>query len=118
MSGLASERHLVPLDAERPQHDAEWEIHRLEYRPLLDVELQIGGRALQFATRFQGGVEIDVEARDRIGQRDALGILPPPQLVLVGHGARSGRGAEQRAAEARTLLVSPVDEPDGDWRRS
>ena len=40
------------------------------------------------------------------------------QLVLVAHRAAGGRGAEERAAEARALLVGPVDEPDRDGRRA
>jgi hypothetical protein len=32
----------MPLDAERPEDDAEREIHRLEHRALLDVQLEIG----------------------------------------------------------------------------
>ena len=49
----------------------------------------------------------------RVGQRDAVRVAPLPQLVLVVHRAGGGRGAEQRAAEARALLVGPVDEPHG-----
>ena len=53
---------------------------------------------------------------ERVGQRDAVGVAPLAQLVLVGHRAGGGAGAEQRAAEARALLVGPVDEPHGDRR--
>ena len=41
---------------------------------------------------------------------------PLPELVLVGHRAGGGRRAEERAAEARALLVGPVHEPDGQRR--
>ena len=55
--------------------------------------------------------------RDSLGERDAVAIGQLAQLVLVGHRASGGRRAEERAAEARALLVRPVDEPDGDGRR-
>jgi hypothetical protein len=35
------------FDAEGPEDDAQREIHRLEDRPLLDVQLEIGARALE-----------------------------------------------------------------------
>ena len=55
---------------------------------------------------------------DCVRQRDPLGIGPLAKLVLVGH--RPGRRArpEERAAEARALLVGPADEPHGDRRLS
>ena len=53
---------------------------------------------------------------ERVRQRDTVGVAPLPQLVLVGHRAGRGARAEQRAPEARALLVGPVDEPHGDGR--
>ena len=47
---------------------------------------------------------------ERVRQRDAVAVDEPPQLVLVAHRARGGGRAEERAAEARALLVGPVDE--------
>ena len=52
----------------------------------------------------------------RVGERDALVVLE------VAHGvglerARGGGGAEQRAPEARALLVGPVDQLQRDRRR-
>src|SRR5207244_4675873 len=41
MRGLPPERDEVPLDAERAEDDAERQIHRLEHRPLLDVQLEV-----------------------------------------------------------------------------
>ena len=41
MRGLAAERDLVALDAERSQDDAERQVERLEDRPLLDVQLEV-----------------------------------------------------------------------------
>ncbi len=51
---------------------------------------------------------------ERVRQRDPVGVAALAQLVLVGHRAGGGARAEQRAAEARALLVGPVDEAHGD----
>ena len=111
MGGLAAEGDLVALDAERPEHDAERQVQRLEHRPLLDVQLEIGRRPLQLRARLQRPVELDPVGAQRVGQRHPVGVVPLPQLVLVVHRATGGRRAEERAAEARALLVGPVDEP-------
>ena len=94
-----------------PEHDAERQVQRLEHRSLLDVQLEVGGRALELRARLERPVELDAVRAQRVGQRDAVGVVPLPQLVLVGHRAAGGRRAEERAAEARALLVGPVDEP-------
>src|SRR5262249_36097357 len=44
---LTSERHLVPPDPDRAQHDAERQVERLEHRALLDVPLEIRGCTLE-----------------------------------------------------------------------
>ena len=44
MRGLPGEPQHVTLDAERAEHDAGRLVHRLEHRPLLDVQLEIGAR--------------------------------------------------------------------------
>ena len=53
---------------------------------------------------------------ERVRQRHAVAIDELRELVLVAHRARRRRRAEQRAAEARALLVGPVDEPHGHRR--
>ena len=57
--GLAAERDLVALDAERPEHDAERQIQRLEHRPLLDVQLEVARPRSRAAPRLQRAVELD-----------------------------------------------------------
>ena len=54
--GLARPGDPVALDAEGAEHDAEREVHRLEHRPLLDVQLEVGGRVLELppAPRSRG----------------------------------------------------------------
>ena len=45
----AGEAHRVALDAEGAQHGAQRLVDRLEHRALLDVQLEVGGRALELA---------------------------------------------------------------------
>ena len=95
MRGLAAERDLVPLDPEGAEDDAERQVERLEHRSLLDVELEVRGRAGKLGPRLGGRVEVDTVFPEGVGQRDPLGILAPPQLVLIGHRAGRGGRAEQ-----------------------
>jgi len=48
---------------------------------------------------------------DRVGDRDAVGVLEP-QNVLLGIHASPDAGAGEAVTEARTFLVSPVDQFD------
>jgi hypothetical protein len=57
--GLAAEGDLVAFDAEGAEDDPEWELHRLEHGPLLDVELEVGSRAGELAVCVERLVEID-----------------------------------------------------------
>ena len=59
VGSLAAEGDLVAFDAEGAEDDSEWELHRLEHGPLLDVELEVGGRAGELAVRVERRVEID-----------------------------------------------------------
>ena len=68
-------------------------------------------RVLELRARVERAVELDAVLAQRVGQRDAVAVVQLPQLVLVAHRAGGGRRAEERAAEARALLVGPVDEP-------
>ncbi len=97
VGGLSAEGDLVAFDAESAEDDSERELHRLEHGPLLDVELQIGGRALELLARVERMIEIDTELAQGVREGDPASVL-------------------QRAAEARALLVGPVDEPDGERR--
>ena len=49
MGGLAAKRDLVALDTEGAEDDAERQIHALQHRALLDVELEIGRSVLELA---------------------------------------------------------------------
>ena len=83
---------------------------------LLDVQLEVGSRALELAAGFNGVVEVDAVLGERVRQGDAVGVAALAQLVLVGHRACGRAGAEQGAAEARALFVRPVDQPHCDRR--
>ena len=73
--GLAAERDLVALDAERAEHDAERQVHRLEHRALLDVQLEVGRRALELRRARRAPGRGRRRAPQRVGQRDAVGVL-------------------------------------------
>ncbi len=113
---LTGESHEVPLDADGAAHGTRQPTAVEQYRPLLDVELEIRDGSAQ---PFRGGrrlIEIDPADRQRVAQRHALRVSQVADLVRVERpGAR--RGAEQTAAEPRALLVRPVDEPHSDRRR-
>jgi len=115
--GLALPRDLVALDAERPEHDTERQVERLEHRSLLDVQLEIRDGTLELLARVERTVEVDAVLAQCIRQRDAVRVAAPAQLVLVGHRARRGGRAEERAPEPRSFLVGPIDEPNGERRR-
>ena len=114
---LAAPGDPMALDSEGAEDDAEREVERLENGSLLDVQLEVGGRRLQLTPCVEGVVEVDAVLGQSRGQRDAVAVRELPQLVLVGH--RTGRSArpEEAAAEARALLVGPVDEAHGDGGR-
>src|ERR687885_1172038 len=57
--GLAAERDPVALDAEGAEDDAEREPQRLEHRALLDVQLEVGSRAVELTPRLGRPVEVD-----------------------------------------------------------
>ena len=101
----------VPLDAERAEDGAQRQVEPFQHRPLLDVQLEIGGGVLELAARLGRAVEVDAVRCERLRQRDAVAVRQPAQLVLVVHRPGGRARAEQAAPEAGALLVGPVDEP-------
>ena len=85
--GLALPGDLVALDAERAEHDAEREVHGLEHRPLLDVELEIGDGVRELRAGLGRAVEIDAVRGERVRKRDAVRVASPAQLLLIRHRA-------------------------------
>ena len=113
MGRAAAEHGGTALDPDRPEHDRGRLVARLEHRALLDVQLEVGARALQVGAGVVHLREIDVVAGDDVLEPLALAVLEVADLVDLER-AGAGRGAEQAAAEARALLVGPVDEAQPD----
>ena len=63
---LAAPREARALDAERPEHDAEREVHRLEHRPLLDVQLEVRRGVLELRARGERAVEVHAVLVQRV----------------------------------------------------
>ena len=100
-----------------PEHHAERQVHALEHRPLLDVQLEVGGRALAAGER-----DSSMRSRSTPWAASASGSAVPSRSRQPAHAVRveragAGARAEQAAAEARALLVGPVHELHGQRRR-
>ena len=106
------------LDPVGAEHGTQWDAHCFEDGPLLDVELEVGRRGRELRVCVECSVEVDAARGERVGERDPVPVGQLPQLLLVAHRPGGGRGAEERAAEAGTLLVGPVDEPHRHGRRA
>ena len=88
MRRLARPRDPPALDAVGAEHGPEGDVHRLEHRPLLDVELEIGrGRVeLRRAPRARGRDRL--RCGERVGERDPVAVAQLPELVLVAASSR------------------------------
>ena len=64
----------MPLDAERPEHDAERETEALEDGALLDVELEVGGGGVELRAGGEHRVEVDAVGGECSGKRDAVAV--------------------------------------------
>ena len=117
MRRLADESNHMPLHAEGAEHDAGGFVHRLEDRPLLDVELEIGARIdrLQLRVRVGHPIEDHAVLLQRVDQRRPVAILQRAHLVDL-EAPCSGRRSEQASTKARPFFVRPVDEGQRDWR--
>ena len=117
MRRLAAEDHAVALDADRAEHGPDREAEALEHRPLLDVQLEVGAHVAQPPLRGGGAVELDAVLADDVLEAPAVGVAQVAHGVGIERAGHGG-GAEEAAAEARALLVGPVDERDGARRRA
>ena len=106
----------VALDPGGAGDDAHREAVAFEHRALLDVQLEIGDGGFQAGARRGRRVEVDPMRVQRVDQCDAVAVGDVADGARVERPGREA-GAEQRAAEARPLLVGPVDEGDRDGRR-
>ena len=75
MSRLAAPGDPGALDPERAEHDPERQSQRLEHRPLLDVKLEVGARALQLRARLGCAVEIDAVLAERVREGNPVPVL-------------------------------------------
>src|SRR5215218_1461836 len=112
MGLLAREADGVALDAEGTKHHPERQVHPLQDGALLDVELQVGRGVLELASGLVDRVEVDAVLGQGVGQGHAAAVLEVANVVQF-HGACGGAGAEEAAPEAGALLVSPINEPQG-----
>ena len=119
MRRLSGEADHVALDAEGAEHDAGGLLHRLEHRPLLDVQLEIR------AARRSASARPARRASDRARRRSPRAH---PRAACPGDpSARAHRrssGSPAAAAEPSRLrpkrapfFVGPVDEPQRHRRR-
>ena len=63
VGGLAAEVDAVPLDPEGAEDGAEREVHVEQHRPLLDVQLEVGGGVGELPARLEHAVEVDADER-------------------------------------------------------
>ncbi len=82
---------------------------------LFDVEFEISRDITLFNCRIADAGHIDPAASQRGFERDTVAVgADPVSLNSVGSG--KGRRSEEAAAEARSFLVGPVDQPHGEGR--
>jgi hypothetical protein len=106
----------VALDAEGAEDDAERQVERLEHRALLDVELEVRGRALELPPRVERPLEVDAVGGERLRECHAVRVRAPAEVLLVVHRPGGGARPEEAPGEAGALLVGPVHEPDREGR--
>jgi len=69
--GLPGDGELLPRDALHARDRSDGDALGLEHRPLLDVQLEIGGCRVELAARFERSVEVDPVRRERPRHREA-----------------------------------------------
>jgi hypothetical protein len=67
MGRLAAPDDTVTLDPEGSEDSAEREVHGLQHRALLDVQLEVRGGVVQLLSRVDGPVEFHAVSPDRRG---------------------------------------------------
>ena len=103
-----ADREPEPLHPDAAADGGRLDALRLQNRPLLDVELQVGVDPLEPRAGLEHAVELDAVLGQHPGGQAAVGVPGAAQLCQV-EGARDRRAAaEQAAAEAGALLVRPV----------
>ena len=109
MVRLAVEPHAVAAQPHDRGHDPDLDPGRLQRRPLLDVQLEVGAD-LADAVGSAGAVEVVPGRGHRVAERRPARIDPvaEPGDVL----ARERPAPEEGGVEARPLLVHERDDPE------
>jgi len=81
MGPLPHEADGVALDAVRAEDDPERDAEVFEHRPLLDVKLEVRGRVGELPRGVERAVEVDAEICERAGERHAVRVAQPPEVV-------------------------------------
>ena len=118
MRGLADEPQDVPLDPVGADHRAGGSAHRLEHRPLLDVQLEVGARTARDRARAAPRACGPRRRRSRPARRRGARPGDPPGCARCRARAAAGaRRPQQAAREARALFVGEVHDGQRHGRR-
>jgi hypothetical protein len=106
---LARKAYRVTFYPEGAEHDAQGQVHALQNRALLYVELEVGDGILQLLSGLAGPVEVHAVLAQGVRERHPVPVLEVADVVRL-EGAGGGARAKEAAAEAGPLLVGPVNE--------
>ena len=123
---LAAPGDAMALDAERPEHDAERDVHALEHRPLLDVQLEVGGGVLELTrsprSRGRGRCRAlrSRPAARRRRRRSAAAARPGRASSPRPRSSRTASGRSARPSSSAQLTSRTVTggSPSAAMRRS
>jgi hypothetical protein len=108
-------RNRVSLYTLGAEHNAERKMQVFKNWPLFDVQFQIGGDVLALQTSVAHLFDADVTSSKSVLQTDSIAICTD---AVSGNGVSTGkcRRSKEAPAEACTLLVRPIDQPDRNRR--
>src|SRR5258707_14614528 len=112
---LAMKRDGVTLHVFGSAHPTERQPQVFEYRPLFDVQFEIGGGILLLAPSFRESIDPHATAAQGIFHADAV-FVRTRAIHLDGMGASESRGSQQAAAETGSFFVSKIHQADSDGR--
>jgi hypothetical protein len=97
------------------EHDSKRKVHAFKDRSLLDVQLQISGCIAAFSASVTDPVDVDATVPQSILQTNSIAV-GTDTIHVDRLSSSERRRAEEATAEARTLLIGPIDQPNRDWR--
>ena len=115
MGTLSAKPDDVALDAIGAEDNCQRKAETFQHGALLDMELEIRRCVRKLPTRLQHPIEVDAVPSEHVRQRRTLGVSEVAELT-GDQTARDRARTEQTAAEAKALLVGPVDESHGRLR--